>query len=193
MPVAGLLGVHKKGSGALTETESELYDPATGEVYYKFVGAGFAIGAHSFKDGGKNFSQTVKPPAGREPDAVVEEHIAANQAHIYRLSGDYNPLHIDPESPFVSGGGFPAPILHGLCTMGHAIRHVMKTFANNHASLYKASAVRFSSPVLPGQTLVTKMWKESSRIIFNTYVKESGKVCVSNAYVDLVAGAGAKL
>ena len=191
-----LLGIHKKGSGALTETESELFDPATGEVYYKFVGAGFGIGAHSFKDGGKNFSQKVDPPS-RDPDAVYEEHVADNQAHIYRLSGDYNPLHIDPESPFVSGGGFPAPILHGLCTMGHAIRHVrlplpclalfasasasspldpspyhderkrlvrsahscrflcgcvwgwqvLKTFANNDASQYKASAVRFSSPV----------------------------------------------
>ena len=107
--MAGLLGVHKKGSGALTETESELYDPATGEDYYKFVGAGLSIGAHSFKDGGKNFSQTVKPPAGREPDAVVEEHIAANQAHIYRLSGDYNPLHIDPTTAEMAGFERPVP------------------------------------------------------------------------------------
>jgi peroxisomal enoyl-CoA hydratase 2 len=80
-----LLGIHKKGSGALTETESELFDPETGEVYYKFVGAGFGIGARDFVDGGKNFSQTVKPPQ-RQPDSVVEEHVADNQAHIYRLS-----------------------------------------------------------------------------------------------------------
>ena len=187
-----LLGIHKKGSGALTEIESELFDPTTGQIFYRFVSAGFAIGAHSFKDAGQSFSRSIELPS-RPPDMVAIEHIAANQAHIYRLSGDYNPLHIDPESPFVSGGGFSGPILHGLCTMGHALRQVLKAFGDNDANRYRASAVRFSAPVLPGQTLITKMWKRGLRILFVCDVKETGKRCITNAYVDLLPVTQTKL
>merc|ERR1712151_1436246 len=114
---------------------------------------GFAIGAHSFHDGGSTNSESIKPPS-RDPDAVDEMFISTKQAHIYRLSGDYNPLHIDPEFEGIKGGGFAGPILHGLCTMGHATRAVMKAFAGNQAVNFKALKVRFSSPVLPGSTLV---------------------------------------
>ena len=91
--------------------------------------------------------------------------------------------HIDPEFPGVAGGGFRAPILHGLCTMGHTIRQVFKEYCGNDASKFKACAVRFSSPVIPGETLVTKMWKDGDRVAFIAEVKETGKVCISNAYL----------
>ena len=94
--------------------------------------------------------------------------------------------HIDPEFPGVAGGGFRAPILHGLCTMGHTIRQVFKEYCGNDASKFKACAVRFSSPVIPGETLVTKMWKDGDRVAFIAEVKETGKVCISNAYLDIV-------
>ena len=61
--------------------------------------------------------------------------------------------HIDPEFPGVAGGGFRAPILHGLCTMGHTIRHVFKEYCGNDSSKFKGCAVRFSSPVIPGETV----------------------------------------
>ena len=152
----------------------------------RFVGGGFSIGAHSFKDGGVTASQNIVVP-DREPDFVVEEHVSEKQAHIYRLSADYNPLHIDPEFPGVAGGGFRAPILHGLCTMGHTIRQVFKQYCGDDASKFKACAVRFSSPVIPGETLVTKMWHEagSDRIIFIAEVKETGKQCIANAFLDM--------
>eukprot|EP00747_Dinoflagellata_sp_TGD_P169933 gnl/TRDRNA2_/TRDRNA2_200195_c0_seq1.p1 gnl/TRDRNA2_/TRDRNA2_200195_c0~~gnl/TRDRNA2_/TRDRNA2_200195_c0_seq1.p1 ORF type:complete len:321 (+),score=60.19 gnl/TRDRNA2_/TRDRNA2_200195_c0_seq1:72-1034(+) len=183
-----LYGVHKRGSGALIERESELYDPATDMVYYKFIEAQFHIGAHSFTEAGNTYSKTVSPPA-RAPDAVEEMHVSAQQAHLYRLSGDYNPLHIDPLYPGIKGGGFRGPILHGLCTLGHATRAVMKGFGDNSAGNFKSVKVRFSSPVLPGETLVTKMWREGNRVIFTTEVKETGKICVSNAYFEMSSGA----
>ena len=87
-----LIAVSAKGSGALTETESELFDPETGDVYYRFVGGGFSIGAHGFKDGGTTSPAFAVTVPDREPDAVVEETVSEKQAHIYRLSADYNPL-----------------------------------------------------------------------------------------------------
>ncbi|XP_074056989.1 peroxisomal multifunctional enzyme type 2 isoform X1 [Macrotis lagotis] len=145
----------------------------------------FVVGSGGF--GGKKTSNKAKvtvPLPKRSPDAVVTDTTSLNQAVLYRLSGDWNPLHIDPN--FASLGGFDRPILHGLCSFGFSARHVLQQFGNNDVSRFKAIKARFAKPVFPGQTLITEMWKEGNRIHFQTKVQESGDIVLSNAYVDLV-------
>uniref|UniRef100_A0A3B3YD06 Peroxisomal multifunctional enzyme type 2 n=1 Tax=Poecilia mexicana TaxID=48701 RepID=A0A3B3YD06_9TELE len=144
----------------------------------------FVVGAGRF--GGKRSSDKAKaplPPPKRAPDAVVIESTTGDQAALYRLSGDWNPLHIDPG--FAAMGGFRAPILHGLCSFGFAARHVLKRFADNDPAKFKAIKVRFAKPVFPGQSLQTEMWKEGSRIHIQCKVKETGDVALAGGYVDL--------
>jgi len=112
-------------------------------------------------------------PPKRAPDAVHEETTRETQAQIYRLSGDYNPLHIDPDMAQMVG--FPKPILHGLCTYGYACRALLKHCVDNDTTKLKSLRVRFANPVIPGDTLVTEMWKEDSgngqmSVIFQTKV-----------------------
>lgn len=179
-----LMGVHQKGSGALVESEAEMIGE-DGSVFYKFTSGGFQIGAKNFTDSGRTNSENIIPPP-RPPDKVIEQHIARGQAQIYRLSADYNPLHVDPNYPGVKNGKFEGPILHGLCSLGHAARAVLGAFANYDEARFNKMAVRFAAPVYPGNTLVTKCWKEAGdKIIFTTECKESGKVVLSNAYMQL--------
>jgi len=176
-----LLGVQGKKTGALVETETLVVDRA-GKEYIRMVSGAFMVGAKNVESAGESGSETITPPK-RAPDAMVEHKTSTSQALIYRLSGDYNPLHVDPNVSKMMN--FKAPILHGLCTLGHAARAVLEKFADNDPQRFKAIKLRFASPVIPGDTLVTSMWREGDRVFLETKVKETGAVVINNAYIDL--------
>ncbi|MCH7718652.1 MAG: MaoC family dehydratase, partial [Chloroflexi bacterium] len=116
----------------------------------------------------------------RAPDHTIEYKTSPDQAAIYRLSGDRNPLHIDPA--FAKMGGFDRPILHGLCTFGHVGRAVLKACCGGDPERLKDFEVRFSGVVFPGETIVTEIWQESSnRLIIQARTAERGEPVISNA------------
>jgi len=176
------IGVHQKGKNGLVEQEFVLVDD-TGKEYYKIVSGAMMVGAKGFKDSGETYSKEAKPPSA--PAAhTIEQTTDEYQTHVYRLSGDYNPLHIDQDSAQMFG--FEKPIIHGQCTMGIVARGLLDTLAGGASSRFKTIALRFASTVIPGQTLVTEVWAGApSKFIFQTKVKETGKVCVSNGRFEL--------
>lgn len=183
--------VMDKGSGAVVVTNCDSYNDE-GTLMVKNQSAIFIVGAGKF--GGKK--QPIQgvvpliPPPKRSPDSTIQYKTSEDQAALYRLSGDLNPLHIDPD--FSAIAGFKTPILHGLCSFGYSVRAVLAKYADNNSALFKAVKVRFASPVLPGQTLKVDMWKEGTRIHFRTSVIETGKDVITGAYVDL-KGTASKL
>lgn len=171
-----------KGKGALINTRVETRD-AAGDMLVVNNFISFIKGAGGW-GGESGPSGDINNPPDREPDAVVEEKLSDNQALLYRLTGDWNPLHADPT--FAKAFGFEKPILHGLCTFGYAGRHVINTFAGGDPRYFKSIKVRFAKSVFPGDTLVTRMWKESdTRIVFRTEVKEREQAVITNAAIEL--------
>jgi len=128
-------------------------------------------------------STSIQLPT-RAPDAIQLEKTSDHQAWIYRLSADYNPLHIDPAVAEMVG--FKKPILHGLCTFGFSTRAILKCFCNNDPANFKSIRVRFISPVYPGETLVTEMWKEGKQILFQTKVQERNVIVIGNASAEII-------
>ena len=123
-------------------------------------------------------------PKDRQPDETVTLATAANQALIYRLSGDLNPLHIDPD--VATGAGFKGPILHGLATYGVVGRALLKARCGNDPARLKRMDVRFSSPVYPGETIATDIWDEGEgRIAFRSRVVERDLVVLTNGYAEI--------
>ncbi|KAF5371816.1 hypothetical protein D9615_009556 [Tricholomella constricta] len=186
-----LMEVLDKGKAAAVTTIVETRDKRTGQVIFENQSTVFIRGAGGF--GGKRngndrgAASAANAPPKRSPDAVVEEKTSHSQAALYRLSGDSNPLHILPE--FAAIGGFDQPILHGLCSMGIAGKHVLKTFGP-----YSDIKVRFAGVVYPGETIITEMWKEGGKVIFSAKVKERGTTVLAAAAATLVEGsAKAKL
>lgn len=127
--------------------------------------------------------KSILPPPNRAPDFIATVATFQDQAAIYRLSGDLNPLHIDPQFSIL--GGFPKPIIHGLATFGTSVRAILKQYANNDPSLFKAVKVRFTKPVLPGDVLKVEMWQEGNRIHFRTLIAASNQEVISgNVFFD---------
>ncbi|KAI0316562.1 peroxisomal hydratase-dehydrogenase-epimerase [Amylostereum chailletii] len=187
---ARLLEVLDKGKAAAVTAVVTTKDKHSGRVIFETQSTLVIRGAGGF--GGKRTGNDRGPasapntPPKRQPDAILEEKTTPSQAALYRLSGDANPLHIVPE--FAAVGGFDRPILHGLCFMGIAGKHVYKTYGE-----FKDIKVRFASVVFPGETLVTEMWKEGDKVIFQMKVKERGTTVLAAAGATLVnSGASVK-
>ncbi|KAL3492012.1 hypothetical protein BJX62DRAFT_250960 [Aspergillus germanicus] len=187
-----LIDVIDKGAAALVVAGYTTRDVATGEDLFYNESTVFIRGSGGFGGSPKPTAQRPKAavaaykPPSRKPDVVVEEKTSEDQAALYRLNGDRNPLHIDPE--FSKVGGFKTPILHGLCSLGVSGKHVFSKFGP-----IKNLKVRFAGVVLPGQTLKTEMWKEGNTVLFQTTVVETGKPAISGAGAELLDGAKAKL
>jgi acyl dehydratase len=114
-----------------------------------------------------------------EPDFSVSYKVPENQAALYRLSGDLNPLHLDPEA--AKRGGFDRPILHGLCTYGFATRAIVNGLLEGDTTRLKEFKARFSDVVYPGETLTTQGWKTNQGYIIQ--VKTDRAVVISHAMV----------
>lgn len=188
IPVQGSLtskpkiaAVYDKTKGALIELDVDTVDENGEVIFFNKFGT-FIRGEGGF--GGERGPEPGNEPPDRAPDKVVEEATLPQQAMIYRLSGDYNPLHIDPN---IAGmAGYEKPILHGLCTFGFVGRAVLREFCGDDPKKFKAIKVRFSRHVFPGETIVTEMWKESDdKIIVRASTKERGEYCLTNSAVWL--------
>ena len=181
-----VIAAHPRGKGnGFVEFESVVKNDA-GDVCVKMVNGSFRRGVKSlgdiepFEGSGKTFSQKIAVP-DRDPDVSVSTVIPDNQAHIYRLSGDYNPLHIDPES--AKFGGFDEPILHGLCTFGHCGQLLLAALCDSDASRFKKIKVRFSSPVFLNDRLEVLAWHDGpGRVLFEGRVAD--RAVVSHAYFE---------
>lgn len=170
-----------KGAVLYTVTEARLKD--TGEPVSTAMSTTFARGDGGF--GGPSGPAPVETHAipERAPDTSCENTIRDDQALIYRLSGDRNPLHADPE--FADAAGFPKPILHGLCTYGTACYAVLKTVCQYDHTKIKAFDARFSSPVYPGETIVTDMWVDGTTVSYRCRVKERDITVINNGRCEL--------
>jgi 3-hydroxyacyl-CoA dehydrogenase/3a,7a,12a-trihydroxy-5b-cholest-24-enoyl-CoA hydratase len=188
-----LVDVLDKGSGAVLVINVELLNEKREKVALnQFVT--FFVGSGNF-GGPRDSSKLVKTNTkkfDRKPDTTIDEKTSLDQAALYRLNGDLNPLHIDPS--FSQILGFDRPILHGLCSFGYAVKHIIQAYCNNHVSLFKSVKVRFAKPVFPGQTIQTNMWfeKESNRVYFECKVIETQTVVLSGGYADLNGSAQAQ-
>ena len=167
------------GKGALISVQRKTYEKSTGHLLNTQKAVIFARGNGGF---GVMSKSKLPPPQAipeREPDDLVEFLIATNAALLYRLNGDYNPLHADPEIAKIAG--FKTPILHGLATYGFAARAVMLSIEKQSPSKQlKSFNARFSAPVFPGETLRTEVWREDNVIIFRSRVTERDVVVLNN-------------
>ncbi|RHZ44643.1 hypothetical protein Glove_714g6 [Diversispora epigaea] len=190
-----VIDILDKGKGVsiiigITSTDEKGEVIFVNETSLYIRGIGGYGGKKTGEDRGAATAQNVPPK--RAPDAVVQEKTSEEQAALYRLSGDMNPLHIDPNMSAM--GGFKVPILHGMCTFGISGKHVFAKYCNNDPKLFKSIKGRLAAPVYPGETLETQMWKEGNKIIFQTRIVERDVICLNAAAVELnVPGASTEI
>lgn len=170
-----------EGKGAVMHVEKTLTDEADGRLLATVEMVLFLRGDGGFsKNGGGDEAAPAAPPVPEsEPDARIELPTRTDAAVLYRLSGDINPLHIDPA--VAAKAGFDKPILHGLATYGNACRGILARYCGHDASRLKSIRARLTSPVYPGETLVLECWRAGgNEIAFRASVKERGVQVLAN-------------
>ncbi len=171
-----IAGIYDKGKGALVVVDIDSRD-AAGDLLFTNRSSLFLRGEGGF--GGEPGPPSRYQAPDREPDHVVESVTLEQQALLYRLSGDRNPLHVDPA--FAAIGGFDQPILHGLCSFGIVCKAVVDTVLAGDVSQVRGYAARFSGPVVPGETIVTKIWESESGFLVEAITKQRQSKVISNA------------
>ena len=159
--VTKVAGMYDKGSAGLVVLESESRHADSGELAFTNRSTLFIRGAGGFggprnPEGDEESALAAEPLPTREPDEVVSYATRTDQALLYRLSGDRNPLHSDPT--FAKRAGFDRPILHGLCTYGFTGRALLHTVCGSDPARFGAMRARFSKPTMPGDTLTIAVW-----------------------------------
>ncbi|GGC36181.1 MaoC family protein [Siccirubricoccus deserti] len=170
------------GKGALMYSEREVVDAATGERLATLTSTSFLRGDGGF-GGPAGPVQQPHPEPERAPDVTLELATRPEQALVYRLNSDLNPLHIDPQ--VAKAAGFPRPILHGLCTFGTVCHALLRSLCDYDTTRFGRMNLRFSSPVYPGETIRTEIWHEEGGAAFRARVVERDKVVVSNGLFRL--------
>jgi acyl dehydratase len=189
IPVSGVVhntckvtGIYDKGSGMVIATESTSVLVDTGEPLITSTSSMFIRGAGWGGDRGPTGPKNVPP--GPNPNHSVTYQTRIDQALTYRLSGDRNPLHSDPE--FAKRAGFPRPILHGLCTFGFTGRALLHTLAGSDDRRFTSMEARFTKPVFPGQALTVKIWRTGPGDAVYTTENDNGEVVISEGRVTFI-------
>ena len=178
---ATVTNIYDKGKGALVITKTESSDENGTPIFDNIVSL-FCRGEGGFDGDPGPKVDTYDPPEGKAPDFEKTIDTFEDQAAIYRLSGDINPLHIDPN--FAAMGGFDRPILHGLCTYGVVCRAVVYEACGGDVNKMKEFKARFSQPVFPGQAITTKGWNMGDGTIYLTAETENG-IVLNQAYAKI--------
>lgn len=166
-----------EGKGALLYSEKEITDAATGRLL-AVTGSTTFLRADGGFGGPSGPVKPVNPIPETAPDIVLDLPTRPEQALYYRLNGDDNPLHADPD--VAERAGFPRPILHGLCTLGVVAHALLRELGQYDASAMKNLSLRFSSPLYPGETIRTEIWRDGA---FRARVVERDVVVVNNGAV----------
>jgi acyl dehydratase len=174
--VSKIVGIYDKGKAAVVRLENEAKYVDSGKPAFTTRFAAFIRGEGGFgEDRGPKIADPPKTP-DRNPDHEVTYATRADQALLYRLNGDHNPLHSDPE--IAKFAGFEKPILHGLCTYGFTGRALLHELCGSDVTTFGSMDARFSKPVLPGDTLTVRMWDDGKgKAIFQT-VNQNGVVVI---------------
>ena len=179
--VGELTGIYDKGKGAVVVTETKVTLVDTGEPLFDTRMSAFIRGEGGW-GGDRGPSGTPNQAPEREPDQAVTVQTRHDQALIYRLSGDRNPLHSDPA--FAAMGGFDRPILHGLCTYGFTGRALLHALCDGDPARFKGQEARFASPVMPGEALTVKIWNDGDGTAIYQTCGGDGRVVIDAGRVN---------
>ncbi len=175
-----IAGIYDKRKAALIVMEVETSEKGGDKLFTNRFSI-FARGEGGF--GGEAGPKAGNAAPDRAADKVVESRTLPNQALLYRLSGDKNPLHADPE--FAAMGGFDVPILHGLCSYGIVCKAVVDNMLDGDVAKVGRYQARFAGVLFPGETIVTSMWKEGNQILVSAKSKERDAPVITNCAVTL--------